>query len=399
MPTPAPTGTPLARHPVEQTLARPRIADPGAHLVERLAAVGRLPEGVPVAIAVGSRGMADAPALVAALVRALRERRCQAFVVPAMGTHGGASAAAQARVLADLGIDEPGVGAPVGASDEVVCAGTTADGTPVWVDRCAWEAHAIIPVNRVKPHTAFRGGVESGPAKLLAVGLGKAASAAAVHRAGLTRGVTAAAAFLLATGKVPFGVAAVENAYGEVARLEVLRPPDWLAREGALLALARELAPRLPWDELDLLVVERIGKDISGTGADLNVIGLERRFPGCGTAPRIHRVVALDLTPASHGNANGIGYLDVVTRSLAAKVDWAATYANCRATGFLEAARLPYVADDDAEAVAAALEGLPATPPERLRAARILDTAHLTRFQVSAALLEDLPEPVRKLCG
>lgn len=387
----------LRWHPVGREVPGPEVADPPAELRRRLPGVdAEIRPGCRAAVAVGSRGIPGIGALVAETVRFLRGRGADPMVVPAMGSHGGATPEEQVRVLADLGVTEAAVGAPVRWAP-LTRAGETGGGLAVWADGAAWTADLLVPVNRVKPHTAFHGPLESGPSKLLAVGLGREASAAALHRAGLREGIPEVARFYLASGKVPFGVALVENACGGTARVEVLRPGSWLEAEAALLQEARALAPRLPWDELDLLVVERIGKDVSGTGMDLHVVGLERRFPGCGAVPRIRRIVALDLTEGSHGNANGVGYADVVTRRLADRIDWGATYENCRATGFLEAVRLPYVAADEAEAVAVALAGL--GPLAAVRGVRVRDTSHLTCLDVTAALLADLPPGVHPLPG
>lgn len=389
----------LRWHTVCQAYPRPEVPDPCAELRRRLETGGfEVPAGAGVAIAVGSRGIPGIGALVGEVVHFLRAVGARPIVVPAMGTHGGATPPEQVRVLADLGITEAAVGAPVrwGALLE---AGRTGSGLTVWCDGEAWAADRLVPINRVKPHTAFRGDVESGPSKLLAVGLGREASASTLHAAGLEKRIPEVAGFYLASGKVPFGVALVENAHGGMARVATLHPGDWLEAEGRLLAEARRLAPRLPWDDLDLLVVERIGKDVSGTGMDLHVVGMERRFAGCGATPHIRRIVALDLTEASHGNANGVGYADVVTRRLADRIDWEATYGNCRATGFLEAVRLPYVAEDDAEAISVALSGLGPLSAAGVRGVRIRDTSHLTRFAVTDGLLADLPACVRKPSG
>ncbi len=388
---------PIRWIPVRQDLPVPRVPDPVAALRDALGRAPRPPRGR-VAVPVGSRHIPGLPELVRELVGWLRAEGADPFVVPAMGTHGGATPAGQRDTLARLGITGETVGAPVVSDAEVVRLGEAAPGLPVWCDRAAAEAAAVVPLHRVKPHTAFRGVLESGPTKLLAVGIGKAASARAVHRYGPAEALPRILSFWLASGRLPFGIGLVPNARGEVAHLELLTAPSWLDAEHRLLERARALAPRLPWDDLDLLVVERIGKDISGTGMDLHVIGLERRFPGCGATPRIRRVVALGLTPASGGNANGVGYADVVTRRLADAIDWGATYANARATGFLEAARLPYVADDAGDAIGAALDAL-GTDAETVRAVRISDTGHLERFRVSPALADPLPPGVHRDCG
>lgn len=387
--------------PLHLTFPRSELRDPEQVLEDGLtAALAAQPvHGQRVAVAVGSRGIPGIARWVEVTVRALRAAGATAQVVPAMGSHGGGTAAAQARVLADLGITTARLGVPVVSRGAVVRAGTAADGTPVWCDAAAWEADAVVPINRVKPHTAFRGTVESGPSKLLAVGLGKGPSAEACHLAGLAKAIPAVTRFWLDSGRVPCGVALVENAHHRVAELAVLTPATWLVQEARLLERARALLPRLPWGELDLLVVQEIGKDISGTGMDLNVIGLGRRFAGCDEPPRIRRVVALALSPASHGNANGVGYADGVTEGLAAAVDWEVTRANARTTGFAEAARLPRVAADEEQAVAAALADLPPGTRAALRAVRIRDTSHLTEIEVSPALLPTPHGPVHNSYG
>ena len=353
--------------------------------------------GMRVAVAVGSRGIAGIGELVAALAAALKARGASPFVVPAMGSHGGDSAEGERATLASLGITEESAGVPVVCADELTLAGRTESGLDIWADAAAWAADGIVPINRVKPHTAFRGEVESGPAKLLAVGLGKARSAELHHRAGLARSIPEAAGFLLASGKVPFGLAVLENGHGETAEIVRLTPLGWLEAESRCLARARGLTPRLPWDDLDLLIVERMGKEISGTGMDIHVIGFDRRFPGSGAVPRIGRVVALDLTEGGSSNANGVGYADVVTRRLADRADWELTRTNARVTGFARAALCPAVAEDEEAAIRLALAGLPVASrnPEKLRAVRIRDTAHLTEFLVTPALLKDLPANCR----
>ncbi len=375
----------------------PGLDDPCRELAEKLAALPSLPglAGRRVAVAVGSRKIGRIDALARTVVAALAGAGAEPFVVPAMGSHGGGRAISQQEVLASLGITEEEIGAPIISTDDVVRAGATPSGIPVWVDRSAWEADAIVPVNRVKPHTAFRGPVESGPSKMLAVALGKSRSAGVMHRAGLVAGIPEVAGFLLSSGKVPFGVAVVENAGGEPAALTLLDPGNWLSQEAELLRQAWRLYPRLPWDDLDLLVVERIGKEVSGTGMDLNVIGMNRRFPESHDPPRIGRVVVLDLAQDSDGNATGIGYADVVTRRLAERVDWERTRHNCAVSGFPEAARLPEVAENEDAAIRLALASLsgPAADPATCRAVRIRDTSSLTEIGVSPALRHDLPAP------
>ena len=261
---------------VRQLLPRPRLA-PG-QLEETLspaALAGLVRRGESIAVAVGSRGVADQAAVVARLVASLRAAGAEPFIVPAMGSHGGATGEGQAELLAGMGVSERTVGAPVRSSMEVERIGE-ADGLPVLVDRLAWRADGIVIVNRVKPHPSFRGDRESGLAKMIAIGLGKQAGAQAYHSRGmqaLAATVFAVASHVLATGRVRAGVAQIENAHHEPCHVELIPGSEILAREPALLERARGLQPTLPFAELDVLVVDRIGKNIAGTGVDCNVVG------------------------------------------------------------------------------------------------------------------------------
>ncbi|TAL17860.1 DUF2088 domain-containing protein [bacterium] len=386
---------------VEATFPRPKEANPGekvAVLAGKFTNLRRLPPPGRIAVAVGSRGITAIGEMTASLVGALKAGGYDPFVVPAMGSHGGETPEGQLKTLASLGITEETVKAPVIATSEVVSAGKTRSGVEVFIDKNAFEADAIVPINRIKPHTAFRGRLESGPAKLLAVGLGKSRSAALMHRAGLATAIPEALQVLIEAEKVLFGIAILENPYGETAHIELVAPQNWLEEESLLLNRAWELYPRLPWEKLDILVVERMGKDISGTGMDLNVIGMSRRFPGSGTLPEIGRVIALELTAGSGGNATGLGYADIVTRKLAGAVNWEKTRFNCAASGFPEAARLPFVSLGEPDAIKKALSDLNISS-KHVRAAKIPDTSHLHKIQVSRALTEDLPEPFHKCAG
>jgi hypothetical protein len=410
----------LQLHRATLELPRPKIDAPArvARLVKEQLAKKPLAPGSSVALAVGSRKINSLPAIVAQIVAILKGYDCHPFIVPAMGTHAGGTARGQLELLASLGITEKTVGAPLRAGAEPILAGNLTrhsagqtagysagqpaekmDGLQIWCDPLAWQADAIIPINRVKPHTAFRASVESGPSKMIAVGLGGQKSAQRLHRAGLAASIPAVVEFFLAHGKLAFGVAVVENGWGETAAAELIDPARWLEGEAVLLVRAWELYPRLLWEELDLLIVEKMGKDISGTGMDINVIGMQRRFPDFKGGPRIGKVVALELTGASGGNANGVGYADYVTARLADGVDWELTMLNSRVAGFPLAGRCPTVEPDEASAIAAALGALP--PARRAnstcRAVRIKNTSNLVDLQLSQALLKELPPQVRAL--
>jgi len=365
----------------------PPIADIRAAVAVALRAVN-LPRGS-VAVAAGSRGIARIDTIVAAVVAELRAAGAEPFVIPAMGSHGASTAAGQAKVLADLGITEATVGAPVRATMDTVEMGRTPDGVPVFMDAFAHAADAVVVVNRVKPHTAFRGPIESGPTKMIAVGLGKQRGAHSIHAAGwgkIHQTIPAAAGVSIASGKIAFGVAIVENAHEEPAQIVAIPAAELLAREPALQEQAKANLGRLPFDELDVLVIDRIGKNISGDGADPNVTGRYPTAYGSG-GPRITRMVMCDLTVEAQGNANGVGMADVVTHRLAEKFVPPATYLNALTSTTPEPTRLPMTMPTARMALAAALLMCPGLDPRLARIARIRDTLHLRELWVSEPLL------------
>lgn len=390
----APPGLALAAYDV---LARPALDDIAA-------AVGAAVRGaaVPrgrVAVAVGSRGIARLPEVVAALVRELRGAGATPFVVPAMGSHGASTAAGQVAVLAHLGIDESSVGAPIEATMETVEIGRTPDGLAVYIDRLALAADAIVVVNRVKPHTSFRGLLESGPAKMLAIGLGKADGARSIHAlgwGGMAANVPAAARIVLETGKVAFALALSENADDRLAAIEAISADRLLAREAELLEAARAELPRLPFERIDVLIVDQVGKAISGTNADPGVTG-RHPSPWSSGGPAVERLVFLDFAPGGDGNGNGVGLADVVTSRLAARYDPLATYLNALTTTAAPNARLPMVMPDGELAYRAALKLCAGLDPARAVVVRIADTLHLRRMRLSAAALAVAPPSVHSL--
>ena len=376
---------------VEQRLETPApLADiPGA-VRETIAGV-RVPRGR-VAVGVGSRGIARIDEIVRAVVHELRAAGADPFVVPAMGSHGASNAEGQERVLAHLGVTAERVGAPIVATMETVRVGSTAAGVDAFVDAAAYGADAIVVVNRVKLHTSFRGSIESGPTKMLAIGLGKQDGARSVHAPGwltMHENVPAVARVILETGKIAFAVAILENADDLPYRIVALPADGLIAGEETLLAEVRAGFPRLPFDELDVLVVDRVGKNISGGGGDPNVTG---RFPSRHIAgsPSVARLVYLRLTAEAEGNGNGVGLADVVTAELAAAYGPSATYLNALTTTTAENARLPMVMPTRELAVAAALKMVPGLAPDAARLVRILDTLHVKRFLASRAALADL---------
>jgi len=344
--------------------------------------------GQTVAITGSSRGIANIAEIIAGAVAALRAAGLAPFIVPAMGSHGGGTAERQLAVLHHYGVTEETVGAPVRSEIEAVEVARTPEGVPVLCDRLAASADHILAINRVKPHSHLVGPVESGLAKILLIGLGKPSGARVYHRAferfGFPGIVASALEALLARVSVLGGLAIVENGLDETARIVPVRGDEILEREPALLEEAKRRMPRLPFEEMDVLIVDRMGKDISGVGMDPNVIGRDR--PG----PRIGVIFVRDLTPASEGNAMGIGLADVTVRRLVEKMDRRATFLNCLTALHLHLARVPYAFATDREALAAALEGTAAPSPVEARVVWVQDTHALAELEVSEALLGEV---------
>jgi hypothetical protein len=374
--------------------SRPAI-DVVARLGEGLDALdvaGRIAPGARVALTAGSRGVRDVVPVLRTLADFIRRAGGAPFVVPCMGSHGGATAEGQAEMLHSLGVTEEAVGAPILSSMEVTSAGESRFGSPVWVAEDLARADAVIVVNRVKPHTDFHGPIESGLVKMLVIGAGKHAGAAEAHRLALRHGFPAVleehARVSLGSLPVLCGVALIEDEAERTAEIHVLEAGEIVAREPSLLARARELMPSLPFDALDCLIVDRMGKEISGNGMDSKIIG--RVVPSGdppGTTPRITRIVVRDLTPGSHGNAIGIGAADFTTSRLLAAVDRDATAVNSITSATPEAARSPIAFDRDTDAVRAAFATCGAATTDAFTLAWIRDTLSLEELLVSTALL------------
>lgn len=381
---------------IRRSLPRPRLDNPAGAArrgVKRLLEHRTLPPGAPVAITAGSRGIDALPGVLRAAVEALREAGCQPFLFAAMGSHGGGTPDGQLEVLAHLGITEDTMEAPVRSDPGLVKAGCTPSGITVWCDRLAWNASAILVVNRVKTHTSCRGPLQSGLFKMMAVGLGKDPGAAAVHhhQGGMGEAILEMGRLMLQTGRILGGLALVENGFGELCRVEALGPAEMEEGEKRLLEEASALHPHLPVEDLDLLLVEEMGKHLSGTGMDATVIGRwriigEPELP----SPRIGRVAVFDMGEASGGNATGIGLADLVTRRLVEKVDWDKTYRNVMASGYVQRAAIPVTGDTDRTVVEMALSSLNLPDISRARIIRIADTRHLEEMWVSEAVLEEI---------
>jgi len=360
---------------------------------------GRLKPGMRIAIGVGSRGISNLAKVVAAVIAELKSAGTDPFIIPAMGSHGGATPKGQAGLLANYGVTEASMGVPVRASMEVKSLGQLDDGQDVPWSCEALAADGVVVINRIKPHTDFAGPMGSGLTKMLVVGLGKHAGASAYHAAALKLGYEAA---LMRLAKVVFerapvlgGVAIVENAMHDSAHVEVLAADAVLQREPELCAEAATMMPALPFDEIDLLIVDQIGKNISGTGMDTNTIGRSvhgyHLMPEHAAAkPFIWRIFVRGLTPETHGNAIGIGLAEATTRRLVAEVDAAALRTNVLTSRAVQCAKLPMDFETDAEAIHAMLTSLPDPDPAKARAVRIRDTLSLGTLEVSAALAAEV---------
>lgn len=342
--------------------------------------------GMRVAITAGSRGIANYADIMAACVAELKQRKTQPFILAAMGSHGGATAEGQRQVLESYGITEQVLGCPVVTTTETIQLGETEHGCVVHVTRAAYEADGIILLNRVKPHSILTGEQGSGLLKMAGIGLGNHAGAAAIHRMGLAQHLLPAARLVLEKAPICFGIALIENSLDQLYKVEALAVDQIEASERRLLAEARALLPNIPFDPIDILIVDMIGKNFSGTGMDPNVIGMHRRIGG---APQrqIQRIVALDLSPESHGNANGIGMADITTAQLAAKIDWHATYTNALTADFLWGIKMPIACATPREALMLAMQPFDL---DTVRAVRVANTAQLEDMWVSAALLSEL---------
>lgn len=379
---------------VRQRFQGPAVAGVPAAVAAALAPLNlkaRLRPGAAVAVTGGSRGIANIAAVTRAVVDALAAAGGRPFIFPAMGSHGGATAEGQVEVLRKYGITQEAMGVPVRSTMETVRVGEAPGiGIPVLLDRYAAEADHLVAINRVKAHTDFAGEIESGLFKMLAVGMGNHEGATLCHQANFAHGYEKvcleAGRILLGTGKILFGLGIVENGYHQTAKLQALSPEEFEAGEKALLREAKGWAARLPFAEADVLVVQTMGKTISGTGMDSKVIGRAHYIrPAPPPMSRITRVVACDLSDDSYGNAHGVGLADFITARLARKIDAKAMAINSITSALPELARIPLAFDTDREAIRAALDTAGLADPARARLIRIRNTLDLAEVEVSEA--------------
>jgi hypothetical protein len=370
----------------------PAISDFEGEVCRSLADLRLSPEklaGRRIGVTAGSRGIASLKEIIRAVCAWLQGRNASPFVFPAMGSHGGATAEGQRRVLESYGVIEDYVGAPILSSMETVRVAQTARGSHVFVDRNAWDADGVLVLNRVKPHTGFSGKIESGLLKMIAVGMGKQRGAEEVHRSARKYGyedvIREVSSATLATGKILGGLAVVENEWHQVCRIHGVPSPDFASQEETVLKVARALTPRIPLSTFGLLIVDRLGKNIAGTGMDTKVIG--RGVPMAQReAPVIDLIYVRDLTPETEGNGVGVGFADMVHDRIHRKIDLQKTYVNARTSLNVSSVRLPMSFPSDCKALEFALDSLASGRPEEQSIVWIRSTVDLDRLAISEPL-------------
>lgn len=384
---------------IKQKFPNPGVMDIEAEIHSQLSNIElskQIKPGMRIAITAGSRGISNIARIIKAVVDRLKAMGSDPFIIPAMGSHGGATAEGQVKVLESLGVTEAYCGAPIISSMEVVHIGSTEAGTQVYTDKNAWHADGIILVARIKVHTDFKSpvGLESGLMKMAAIGMGKHKQALILHSFGV-HGIRdlmpEVARVVLQKANILCGIGLIENAYEETAKIEVISTQNIEEREKSLLLQSAALMPKLPVDQVDILYVDEIGKDYSGTGMDTNIIGrmriLDVQEP---ETPKIKHIIAGDLSEVSHGNALGIGLADLTTRRLFNKINMKIMNENVITSSFLLRAMIPIVMDNDREALSAALRSTWGVPPESARIIRIANTLHLETMLVSESIYQEI---------
>lgn len=380
---------------VKQTFERPRIENVAKTLESRIRAHPALTAiwpGMSIAVGVGSRGITELPLLVRTTVDALKAAGAMPFIIPAMGSHGGATAEGQIAMLAGLGVSEKTMGVPVCATMDTVCLGESVNGLPVYFDALAHEADGIVIINRIKPHVAFRGEFESGLMKMITIGLGKQKGAAICHELGfgkMAENIPAIGRVSLSKENVLFAVGTLENPYHEICEITVLGKNEIERKEPELLERAKTLLPRIYFDELDVLIIDEIGKNISGTGMDTNVVG-RYHTPYCYGGPTITKMTVLDLTDVSHGNGTGIGIVDFTTKRVQDKFVPDQAYANCLTSTVVQSAKMPMVLANDRLAIQAAVKTSNVLDKRKVRMMHLRNTLDMELVEVSENLLPDV---------
>ena len=384
---------------VQQRFDAPQVDDiPGTvkAQIEGLNLSGKVKQGDTVAVTVGSRGVSNIAVITKAIIEALKELGATPFIVPAMGSHGGGTAEGQRQIIEGYGVTEEFVGCPIRATMEVVQIGTVEGKVPVYFDRYASEADHVVVSGRVKPHTGFVGEIESGLHKMMLIGLGKHKGATIYHQAivhySFDRIIRGVAQQVIDNCGVLFGLAMVENQYDETAMIDAVPPDRFAEREKELLILAKKWMPRLPFDQVDLLVIDAMGKNISGSGMDTNVVG--RKYNDHAAAekefPKVTRILVRGLTPETHGNAAGIGMAEYCHKRLVDGMNVDATVINCITGNAPSGAAIPIHFATDTECLEKALQTVGFVEPQNAKVLRIRDTLHLGELLVSEAYEKEL---------
>ena len=357
-----------------------------------LSRLQKLDKGAHIAIAVGSRGISNISLITASVVKALKDLGFEPFIVSGMASHGKATDEGQTELLAELGVTEEAVGCPVRASVEVVEIGTIASGLKVYMDRIASEADGIVVINRIKTHTAFHADYESGLVKMLAIGLGNDIGAKSCHQLGfgkMAENIVAMTRMKLEKLPVLFGVAVIEDGVENVSKIEVVDADDILDREPELLKISKSYMPSIGIDQIDVLVVDRMGKEISGDGMDPNITG-RYATPYAHGGPNVSKLAILSVTEKSHGNVIGVGQADLCTKRLFEAAELETTYVNSLIATVTSVARLPMILPTDHDAIKAAILTCNIMDFSRVRLVRIRDTLHLGEMLVSEALVDEV---------
>jgi hypothetical protein len=380
-------------HRIRQSFDRTQVKDVAGTVKAELAGFGfhrKVKKGQRVAMTAGSRGIANMSVILKSVVEFLKSLGAEPFIFPAMGSHAGATAEGQTALLAHYQITEAFTGAPVISSMEVVQISQTEDGVPVYIDRQASQADWIVVINRIKPHTKFKAPIESGLMKMMAIGMGKQQGAEYYHKAAIPytfqKIIIDAGREVIKLAPILCGLGIVENGYDQTAKILALRPEEIEPQEKELLTLAKKMLPQLPFNDIDLLIVDEIGKDVSGTGMDPNVTGRNRDILGVFPHPtKIKRIFVRDFTKNSGGNALGLGFADLTTKRLVDKINYPVTYMNCITAISLEKGAVPMHFETDRQAMEVGLGSIGLIPPEETKIVRIKNTLHLDEVEVSTA--------------
>lgn len=348
--------------------------------------------GMSIAVTAGSRGVANMALTIRTVCDFLKEIGCKPFIIPAMGSHGGSTAEGQRMILSSFGITEETMGVPIVSSMEAVCIYEFEDGFKVYVDKNAHEADGIVVINRVKPHTSFRGAYESGLMKMMTVGMGKQLGADQIHAAGpkvMGKNIERGGKKILELENIIYGVALLENSYDQTCGIYVLEPQEIIDQEPLLQEQAKKNMPHLMFEKPDVLAIDYIGKNISGPGMDPNITHTFNPNSGISTEGKAHRIIVFDLTEETHGAGAGVGNADFTTKRLYSKFDTAQTYPNLLTAGFPEPGKMPMLLDNQKLTIQAAIKTAALTDSSQVRMVRIKDTLHLGEIEISEAMLTE----------